>query len=64
MRNALFLSAICLAPIGTWACPRCAPLVQSSVFNANFLANLLLIVLPVVLTGLIAAVLHRWGDRS
>ncbi|MGH6648248.1 hypothetical protein [Aquabacterium sp.] len=64
MRNILVLSMICMMSIGAWACPRCAPLVRDSVFNASFLANLLLIVAPLALIGLVATVLYRWGDRS
>ncbi|RZL03435.1 MAG: hypothetical protein EOP36_04880 [Rubrivivax sp.] len=63
MKNILVLSLMCLTPLGAWACSRCAPLVRASVFNADFLATLMLIVAPLALIGLVATVLHRWGDH-
>ncbi len=64
MRKRLALSLAALWPIGTLACPRCAPAVQAGVFNADFMVNALWLMAPLALIGLLAAALHRWGDRS
>lgn len=63
MRDLFVLPSVGLTPIATWACPRCAPLVQDGVFNADFLANLLLLMMPLALIGLIALVVHHWDAR-
>ena len=53
-----------LTPFGAQACQRCAPIVRAGVFQDDFLINLGLIVMPLLLIGLLAMVLHRMGDRS
>ncbi len=52
LTSLLFLSN---APLG--ACPRCRPLVQAAIHNADFLGNVVVMLLPVALLLLIGAAL-------
>lgn len=63
MRHLLALTAISLYPLGAQACPRCAPAVRASVFDAGFLPTLALLLAPLLLIGLLAWALHRVGAR-
>ena len=51
------------APADAAACPNCATarVVQASVFDGSFWANLMLIVLPLLILAAIGALLHGVG---
>jgi hypothetical protein len=53
----LALSAIFFST-SAWACPSCRPAVESGVYNQNFVANLLLLLLPLAVLGAIGIGIH------
>jgi hypothetical protein len=56
-------SALVLSSARALGCPNCetARVVQASVFDASFWSNLTLLLLPLIVLGVIAAVLYRVG---
>jgi hypothetical protein len=54
------LALMAFRPESVLACAYCRPAVQAQVYNARFLPHLSMLILPVVLLGLIAALIHFW----
>jgi hypothetical protein len=46
-----------------WACPTCRPLVKAGVYQSNFSSNLLVLLLPLAVLGLLVATVHLYSDR-
>lgn len=60
MKTTIFLAATALLTSGAplWACPSCAPLVKSGVYNSDFGSNLLVLLLPIAILAAIGAGLY------
>jgi hypothetical protein len=59
MRKTPLLAAVSLAlSHSAWACTACAPLVQARIHDADFWLNLVLVMSPAAVIGLLAWMLH------
>jgi hypothetical protein len=46
----------------SWACSPCRPLVQTNVYNQDFAANILLLLLPLAVLATVAAAIYFFSD--
>jgi hypothetical protein len=46
-----------------WSCPTCRPLVKAGVYESHFTSNLLLLLVPLAVLGVVVAGFHLFGDR-
>ena len=58
MRPLAFLLVLIGPATAAQACPACRPAVEASVYNADFLGTALVLLLPLLVIGLVGAVLH------
>lgn len=69
MNRSLFRTTLLVALLGfstaSFACPDCraALAARSQVFDASFAPHLLVMFIPFILMGALAASLHRWPRR-
>ena len=47
----------------SWACSPCRPLVQTNVYNQDFAANILMLLLPLAILAIVAMAIHFYSDR-
>lgn len=45
-----------------WACEQCRPLIKSSVYNADFLVNFSLLMLPLGILAVLGVITHYWDE--
>jgi hypothetical protein len=56
----LFLIAALLLPsVAASACPACRPVVEAGIYNADFIANFGLLILPIAAILLLAGVAYK-----
>jgi hypothetical protein len=46
----------------SWACSPCRPLVQTNVYNQDFGANIVLLLLPLAVLAIVATAIHFFSD--